>query len=213
LRVGFAARKQQHQGQISSGRADALPSQSVIPPQVSSNPLAGAKMELSMKEEQAERVAAYRKERTIYRSALIGSYVIIGLLVTLALSQYLRNYFDIEMRPAWYIASWIPIILGVTLLSAYRKMMQRKSMSWKPVRCTILRKTVEYEEAPRIKFGPAIRIYYSYRVENDEYLCDRLSYGDREDEVLRLHHEYEIGGSHICYYNPFDPSEAVLRKG
>lgn len=116
------------------------------------------------------------------------------------------------------VGVWFVFIGGVTSVLFLGELLEaRKSSSWPTVRCTVISATVN-RHPPRGKhatYRPDIR--YAYSVEGASYVGDRVFLGDasRENEywVRGIVARYPPDATVNVYYNPDDPSMAVLEPG
>jgi len=99
-----------------------------------------------------------------------------------------------------------------------RFMQARQSLLWATTQATIIEAVVK-ESVPGLTkrtFSPSIR--YKYTVDQERYTGSTISchdvggYGDREP-AQRIVSAYRFGSVHTLYYNPEEPSTAVLEPG
>ncbi len=110
---------------------------------------------------------------------------------------------------------WIPIILGIILCicgihTAYQA---SKSNDWPKTTGEIISFTIEdnFDSVDA-------EIIYKYVIDGKTYISDKTSFGDastkNDAEVQRLYEKYNEPGTIVdVYYDPRNPSHAVLEKG
>ncbi len=88
--------------------------------------------------------------------------------------------------------------------------------SWVATPCKVLRAEVrQHDNDERITFS--VYILYQYEFNGQTYRCDRYAFVTESSGICqseaRIAEQYRAAVNPVCYVNPNDPSEAVLKRG
>ncbi len=123
-----------------------------------------------------------------------GKYALVGVFGVLALAGGLLLY-PLGIKP-----------VARTIAAA----------SWVATPCKVLRAEVRQDsDDERITFS--VYILYQYEFDGQTYKCDRYAFVtdssgiyQSEDRIVK---QYRAAANPVCYVNPDDPSDAVLKRG
>ena len=121
------------------------------------------------------------------------------------------------------IAFIILLIIGAVLLIKFVRdiMMGQKSRSWPVASGTVIQSTMETyhdtDEDGSTSTTHGVKVHYKYAVGGQEYESWRRTFSEVRTSSMRRTQEilarYPQGASVDVYYDPADPSSAVLETG
>lgn len=121
--------------------------------------------------------------------------------------------YRVESRTNWANIAFAGFLLGgaFSLFSAYQILKAVRTVSWQSTEGVVVR-----SEARRATGGGTTPlVHYEYEVESRRYTGKRVGYGKvySETSAKRTARRYSKGKHVTVYYNPDNPSSAVLERG
>jgi hypothetical protein len=118
-----------------------------------------------------------------------------------------------------YITGSLFILVGlaIALYGLIQVWNAWKSNSWVAIEGEIIESTVKSQrDSDGRNYSPAVR--YSFRIGGHDYVGTRVFFGDRYSErdtayANKYVAQYPAGSKVTVYYNPTEPSSAVLQRG
>lgn len=107
------------------------------------------------------------------------------------------------------------VLVGFGLFQFVPSWLSARTTKWPQVSGTVLgHDTRRYWRKPR-RYGPIVE--YAFTVADRDFRGDTVSYRttefrSRKDAMSFCVNEYPIGSQVVVYYDPADPTNAVLRK-